>query len=66
MSTQNLREYYDREKIVINLVSNVDITYWSVLPSNRRGGVKKGVDGAMVLILVSCRFHFIKVHNHLA
>ena len=43
----------------------MDLIYWSVrLPSRRVGDEVNGVDGRIV-ILVSCEFHFIKVHENL-
>ena len=46
-------------------VANMDITYWSVLPSNRSGGDGvKGMEG-MYRYLARYEFHFIRVHNNL-
>ena len=42
----------------------MDIIYWSVRSSNRRGNKVKGVDGG-IFILASCEYHFIRVHENL-
>ena len=43
----------------------MDLIYWSVLSSRKRGGGRvKGVVGGIV-ILDSCENHFIRVHKYL-
>ena len=43
-------------------VANRDLIYWSVRSSSRRGG--DGIKG-VIIILASCKYHFIKVHENL-
>ena len=42
----------------------MDIIYWSVRLSSKRGGVGvKGFDGGIIL-LASCEYYFIRVHKN--
>ena len=55
-----IRGYYDRGKLLSIKVANMDIIYWSVCLSSRRGGDKvKGVNGGIV-ILACYKFNFLK------
>ena len=46
-------------------LASMDITYWSVRSSSRRGGFGvKGVNGGIAM-LTSCKHHFIRVHGNL-
>ena len=48
------------------LLANMDLTYWSVYSSSRIGGYGiKGVEVGIV-ILASCEYNFIRVHENLA
>ncbi len=51
------------EKLLSILVANIDVIYWSVRSSIRRGGVE--VKGADIIILASCELRFIKEHKYL-
>ena len=54
-----------RGYIIRGKLANMDLIYWSVCSSSRRGGDwLKGVDWGIV-ILASCKHHFIKVHENL-
>ena len=52
-------------EIVVNLGANMELIHWSVRLTSRRGedGVK-GMDGCIV-ILASCKYHFIRLHENM-
>ena len=61
-----IRRYIDREKLVVNLGCHNVPVYWSVRSSisDWMGWGKRGGYWGIV-ILSSCEYHFIRVHENL-
>ena len=53
------------KKLQSILPANMDLIYWSVRSSSRRGfDAVKGVDEG-IIIFARCKFHFIREHENL-
>ena len=62
---KGVRGYIYRGKFVVYFATYMNLSHWTVRSSSRRGGDKvKRVDGGIV-ILASCKHHFIRVFANL-